>query len=243
MPRNKDLSSYGIEDYFTVQMPKKERLFNASHLESRADFRTQCHFLYYYEDDNHRNTRTAENMRRKVLKTRNALDVPRLLPLLKKIEKVSAAVSDRGSRVVEVSDRGWPCHEFEPIIPKDPRSLVYADKPQTLDHLEDNIRRVIADIRPQMLEKVIENWTSGWDYIRASRGSPMPEIIFKISKNFIDADSDDENDMNNAAPVPTSSEMKHIIKTMRSYLDTHSNGEMNDIEQFDAEKDNAKKNR
>ncbi|GFW60967.1 putative DD41D transposase [Trichonephila clavipes] len=60
------------------------------------------------------------------------------------------------------------------------KSLVYADKPQTLDHLEDNIRRVIADIRPQMLEKVIENWTSRLDYIRASRGSPMPGIIFKI---------------------------------------------------------------
>ncbi|GFV58406.1 uncharacterized protein TNCV_1657681 [Trichonephila clavipes] len=60
------------------------------------------------------------------------------------------------------------------------KSLVYADKPQMLDHLEDNIRRVIADIRPQMLEKVIENWTSRLDYIRASRGSPMPEIIFKM---------------------------------------------------------------
>ncbi|GFW85841.1 DUF4817 domain-containing protein [Trichonephila clavipes] len=60
------------------------------------------------------------------------------------------------------------------------KSLVYADKPQTLDHLEDNIRRVIADIRPQMLEKVIENWTSKLDYIRASRGSPMPEIMFKM---------------------------------------------------------------
>ncbi|GFY22557.1 DUF4817 domain-containing protein [Trichonephila clavipes] len=60
------------------------------------------------------------------------------------------------------------------------KSLVYADKPQTLDHLEDNIRRVIADIRPQMLEKVIENWTSRLDSIRASRGSHMPEIIFKI---------------------------------------------------------------
>ncbi|GFW32493.1 hypothetical protein TNCV_676521 [Trichonephila clavipes] len=59
-------------------------------------------------------------------------------------------------------------------------SLVYADKPQTLDHLEDNIRRVIADIRPQMLEKVLENWTSRLDYIRASCGSPMPEIIFKM---------------------------------------------------------------
>ncbi|GFT37943.1 heat shock 70kDa protein 8 [Trichonephila clavipes] len=65
------------------------------------------------------------------------------------------------------------------------KSLVYADKPQTLDHLEDNIRRVIADIRPQMLEKVIENWTSRLDYIRASRGSPMPEIIFKILSPFL----------------------------------------------------------
>ncbi|GFU81509.1 uncharacterized protein TNCV_4926401 [Trichonephila clavipes] len=60
------------------------------------------------------------------------------------------------------------------------KSLVYADKPQTLEHLEDNIRRVIADIQPQILEKVIENWTSRLDCIRASRGSHMPEIIFKI---------------------------------------------------------------
>ncbi|GFW15733.1 putative DD41D transposase [Trichonephila clavipes] len=60
------------------------------------------------------------------------------------------------------------------------KSLVYADNSQTLDHLEDNIRRVIADIRPQMLDKVIENWTSRLDYIRASRGSHMREIIFKM---------------------------------------------------------------
>ncbi|GFU21709.1 uncharacterized protein TNCV_3123091 [Trichonephila clavipes] len=57
------------------------------------------------------------------------------------------------------------------------KSLVYADKPQTLGHFEDNIRRVIADIRPQRLEKVIENRTSRLDYIR---GNPMPEIIFKM---------------------------------------------------------------
>ncbi|GFV72168.1 putative transposable element [Trichonephila clavipes] len=62
------------------------------------------------------------------------------------------------------------------------KSLVYADKPQTLDHLEDNIRHFIANIRPQMLEKVIENWTSRLDYIRASRGSHVPEIIFKIDE-------------------------------------------------------------
>ncbi|GFW34588.1 transposable element Tc3 transposase [Trichonephila clavipes] len=60
------------------------------------------------------------------------------------------------------------------------KSLVYVDTPQTLDHLEDNIRRVIADIRPQMLEKVIENWTSRLDYFRACRGSHLPEIIFRM---------------------------------------------------------------
>ncbi|GFS86078.1 uncharacterized protein TNCV_1583271 [Trichonephila clavipes] len=79
----------------------------------------------------------------------------------------------------------WPPRSCD-LIPLDyflwgyVKSLVYADKPQTLDHLEDNSRRVIADIRSQMLEKVVENWTSRLDYIRASRGSPMPEIIFKM---------------------------------------------------------------
>ncbi|GFV23247.1 uncharacterized protein TNCV_1930491 [Trichonephila clavipes] len=58
------------------------------------------------------------------------------------------------------------------------KSLVYADKPQSLDHLEDNIRLDCADIRPQMLEKSSkigrQIGTSG------SRGSHMPEIIFKM---------------------------------------------------------------
>ncbi|GFT87486.1 putative DD41D transposase [Trichonephila clavipes] len=56
------------------------------------------------------------------------------------------------------------------------KSLVYADKPQTLDHLEDNIRRVIADIRPQMLEKVIENWTS-----RLTTSEPAVAVICQKS--------------------------------------------------------------
>ncbi|GFX92881.1 hypothetical protein TNCV_4014901 [Trichonephila clavipes] len=59
------------------------------------------------------------------------------------------------------------------------KSLDYADKPQTLDHLEDNIRRVIADIRPQMLEKVIENWTSRLDYIRG------PAVAVICQKSYL----------------------------------------------------------
>ncbi|GFV55218.1 transposable element Tc3 transposase [Trichonephila clavipes] len=72
------------------------------------------------------------------------------------------------------------------------KSLVYVDKPQMLDHLEDNVRRVIANIQPQMLEKVIESWTSRLDYIRASCGSHMPEIIFTIDLELEVNDDDIE---------------------------------------------------
>ncbi|GFU88544.1 uncharacterized protein TNCV_4442211 [Trichonephila clavipes] len=82
------------------------------------------------------------------------------------------------------------------------KSLVYADKPQTLVHLEDNIRRVIADIRPQMLEKVIENWTSRLDYIRASRGSHMPEIIFKMEEEEEEEEEFDDMPLPGAVSEP-----------------------------------------
>ncbi|GFW96999.1 hypothetical protein TNCV_4802121 [Trichonephila clavipes] len=40
-----------------------------------------------------------------------------------------------------------------------------------------------------MFEKVIENWKSRLDYIRARRGSLMPEIIFKMLHNAHGIDS------------------------------------------------------
>ncbi|GFV20045.1 hypothetical protein TNCV_1696631 [Trichonephila clavipes] len=35
------------------------------------------------------------------------------------------------------------------------------------------------------------------------------------SKNIVGTDSDDKNEMNNAAPVPTSAEMRNTMKSMR----------------------------
>jgi hypothetical protein len=90
-----------------------------------------------------------------------------------------------GERII--SRRGpvaWPPRSCD-ITPLDyflwgyVKSLVYADKPETIDVLEENIRRVIADIRPQLLQKVVENWASRLEFIRASRGGHLPEIIFK----------------------------------------------------------------
>ncbi|GFW30235.1 uncharacterized protein TNCV_3067871 [Trichonephila clavipes] len=76
--------------------------------------------------------------------------------------------------------RAWFCQMTGPLPPLLDSVLGGGTPSPKLAHLEDNIRRVIADIRPQMLEKVIENWSSRLDYIRASRGSHMPEIIFKM---------------------------------------------------------------
>ncbi|GFX68286.1 hypothetical protein TNCV_2816611 [Trichonephila clavipes] len=39
--------------------------------------------------------------------------------------------------------------------------------------------------------------------------------VTQSSKNIIDADSNDTNEMNIAALVPTSSEMRNVVKSMR----------------------------
>lgn len=50
------------------------------------------------------------------------------------------------------------------------RSQVYADSPQTLNDFKLKIRRVIAGIHLQLLEKVFENWTSRMRFLLAGRG-------------------------------------------------------------------------
>ncbi|GFU82508.1 DUF4817 domain-containing protein [Trichonephila clavipes] len=73
------------------------------------------------------------------------------------------------------------------------KSLVYADKPQTLDHLEDNIRRVIADIRPQMLEKSSKigrpDWTTSEPAVavlcQKSYLNVMPQDYLSNKQKFI----------------------------------------------------------
>ncbi|GFY36646.1 hypothetical protein TNCV_28501 [Trichonephila clavipes] len=53
--------------------------------------------------------------------------------------------------------------------------------------------------------------------------------------NFL-RNSNDENKMNNATPVPMSSEMKSIMESIRGYLDEYCNDEMiskmGDMKQF-----------
>ena len=59
------------------------------------------------------------------------------------------------------------------------RSMVYADKPTTLETLDININRDIDEVRPEILEKVIQNWTDRMRFVRISCGNHMPEISYE----------------------------------------------------------------
>ena len=54
----------------------------------------------------------------------------------------------------------------------------YADKPETIDALKDNIREVIDEIQLYTIDNVLKNWTDGVGCCMASRVTHLNEIIF-----------------------------------------------------------------
>ena len=54
----------------------------------------------------------------------------------------------------------------------------YADKPETIDSLKDNICEAIGEIQLHTIDNVLKNWTDRVNYCMASRGSHLNEIIF-----------------------------------------------------------------
>ena len=54
----------------------------------------------------------------------------------------------------------------------------YADKPETIDALKNNIREAIGEILLHTIDNVLKNWTDRVGYCMARRGSHLNEIIF-----------------------------------------------------------------
>ena len=54
----------------------------------------------------------------------------------------------------------------------------YADKPETIDALKDNICEAIGEIQLHTIDNALKNWTNRVGYCMASRGSHLNEIIF-----------------------------------------------------------------
>ena len=54
----------------------------------------------------------------------------------------------------------------------------YADKPETIHALKDNIRKAIGEIQLHTIDNVLKNWTDRVGYCIAILGSHLNEIIF-----------------------------------------------------------------
>ena len=54
----------------------------------------------------------------------------------------------------------------------------YADKPETIHALKDNIREAIGEIQLHTIDNVLKNWIDLVSNCMASRGSHLNEIIF-----------------------------------------------------------------
>ena len=54
----------------------------------------------------------------------------------------------------------------------------YADKPEAIDALKDNICGAIGEIQLHTIDNVLKNWTDRVGYCMASRGRNLNEIIF-----------------------------------------------------------------
>lgn len=88
-----------------------------------------------------------------------------------------------GRIISRFGDVNWPPRSCD-LTPLDfflwgyVKSRVYVNKPETLQHLKNNIRQVIAEIPPEMYEKVIANYLKRIDCCRRSRGAHLSDIIF-----------------------------------------------------------------
>ena len=61
----------------------------------------------------------------------------------------------------------------------------YANNPETIDALKDNIREAIGEIHLHILHNLLKNWTDRVGYWMASRGGHLNKIIFqKFEKIF-----------------------------------------------------------
>ena len=58
------------------------------------------------------------------------------------------------------------------------KNKCYADKPETIDTLKDNIRETIGEILLHTIYNVLKNWSDRVGYCMASRGSHLIKIIF-----------------------------------------------------------------
>ena len=89
----------------------------------------------------------------------------------------------KGRIISRRADVVWPPRSCD-LTPLDQylwgaiKDKCYADKPEAIDALKDNIREAICEIQLHTINNVLKNWTDRVGYCMASRGSHLNEITF-----------------------------------------------------------------
>jgi len=89
-----------------------------------------------------------------------------------------------GRVISRFGDVNWPPRSCD-LTPLDfflwgyAKDRVYANNPQTLDALKTNITQVMAEIPPEMCEKVVKNYLKRIACCRKSRGGHLNDIVFR----------------------------------------------------------------
>ena len=87
------------------------------------------------------------------------------------------------------ADVVWPPRSYN-LTPMDyyfwgvVKGKCYADKPEAIDTLKDNIREAIGEIQLYTIDNVLKNLTDRKGYCMASRGSHLKEIKEEIWENI-----------------------------------------------------------
>ena len=85
-----------------------------------------------------------------------------------------------------ISERGdvnWPPRSCD-LTPLDyflwgaVKDKCYANHPETIQDLKYEIQAAVAAIRPETIEKVLQNWVDRISYCKLSRGGHLSEIVF-----------------------------------------------------------------
>ena len=77
------------------------------------------------------------------------------------------------SRRADVVYPPWSC-DLTPLdnyLWRAVKDKCYANKPETIDALKENIRKAIDEIQLHTIDNVLKNWTDRVGYCMASRGS------------------------------------------------------------------------
>ena len=76
------------------------------------------------------------------------------------------------------SDVVWPPRSYDLTLWGSVKDKYYADKPETIDALKDNVREAIVEIQLHAIDNVLKNCTDRVGYNMASWGRDLNEIIF-----------------------------------------------------------------